>query len=339
MPGSPGLGARGASARIDERDPAADGIPVAEDPADELLVHHDHVLIRLEVHGVEAAPGHDGHPQGAEERLIDRGDLRRVTSGRRRWSARALDFEPSLGVDVPRKLSGPGNRANGGLPRSGNRQAGAAAREPRASAVRISPTMAVLSPTEAAFVAELPRKTVEQAIDRGEVKPLRAERGERERALDEAAVIYLRIRGDIGDLLTAKAREEVYRALRREEPVRSRLELGPIAVSTTEAMRTVRERMGRLRRARAAVEIDPEIRGGEPVVRGTRIPVYMLADLAKAGEPRDRILEDYPALDAELLEDALLYASLNPRRGRPRTTPWRERKPRRDFSADKLRGE
>ena len=193
-----------------------------------------------------------------------------------------------------------------------------------------------LSPTEAAFVAELPRKTVEQAIDRGEVKPVRAERDQRERALDEAAVVYLRIRGEVGDLLTAKARKEVYRALRTGEPVRSRLELGPIEVSTKKAVRAVRERMERLRRARAAVEVDPEIRGGEPVVRRTRIPVHMLADLEKAGENRDRILEDYPALDAELLEDALLYASLNPRRGRPRAAPWREGKPRRVLRADKL---
>jgi uncharacterized protein (DUF433 family) len=195
-----------------------------------------------------------------------------------------------------------------------------------------------LSPMEAAFVAELPRKTVEQAIDRGEVKLLRAARGQRERALDEAAVVYLRIRGEVGDFLTAKARKKVYRALRTEEPVRSRLELGPIEVSTKEAVRTVRERMQRLHRARAAVEVDPEIRGGEPVVRGTRIPVHMLADLEEAGETRDRILEDYPALDAELLEDALLYASLNPRRGRPRAAPWREGKPHRVLRADKLRG-
>jgi uncharacterized protein (DUF433 family) len=163
-------------------------------------------------------------------------------------------------------------------------------------------------------------------------------RGQRERALDEAAVVYLRIRGEVGDFLTAKARKKVYRALRTEEPVRSRLELGPIEVSTKEAVRTVRERMQRLRRARAAVEVDPEIRGGEPVVRGTRIPVHMLADLENAGETRERIVEDYPALDSKLLEDVLLYASLNPRRGRPRAAPWREGKPRRVLRADKLRG-
>jgi uncharacterized protein (DUF433 family) len=193
-----------------------------------------------------------------------------------------------------------------------------------------------LSPREAAFVAELPRKTVEQAIDRGEVKPVR---GGGERALDVAAVVYLRIRGEVGDLLTPKARKEVYRALRSEDRVRPRVELGPVAVSTTEAFRTVRERMERLRRARAVVEVDPEVRGGEPVVRGTRIPVYMLADLEKAGETHHRILEDYPALDAAMLADALLYASLNPRRGRPRAAPWRARKPRRVVRAEKLGGD
>lgn len=32
----------------------------------------------------------------------------------------------------------------------------------------------------------------------------------------------------------------------------------------------------------------------------------------------------YPAIDAELLEDALLYTSLKPRRSRPRTAQWQE---------------
>lgn len=193
----------------------------------------------------------------------------------------------------------------------------------------------ILTPTEAAFVADLPRKTVEQVIDRGEVRSV-TRRGGSARGLDEPAVVYLRIRSEAGDLLSAKARREVYRALRAKKPGVSRLEFGPVAVSTTGAVRSVRDRMRRLRRARAAAEIDPEIRGGEPIVRGTRIPVRMLSDLVKAGETRERILEDYPALDARLLEDALLYASLYPPRGRPRPAPWRELKPRRVFGATDL---
>ncbi len=191
-----------------------------------------------------------------------------------------------------------------------------------------------LSPAEAAFVAELPRKIVEQAIDRGEVKPVPTRRrGEPARALDEPAVVYLRLRSEAGHLLTAKARKEVYRVLKSEKPVRRRLEFGPVAVSTTGAVQKVRERMRRVRRAQAAVQIHPDTRGGEPVVRDTRIPIRMLADLVKAGEARERILEDYPALDAQLLEDALLYAALYPQRGRPRAAPWREQEPRRVFDA------
>lgn len=68
---------------------------------------------------------------------------------------------------------------------------------------------------------------------------------------------------------------------------------------------------------------DRQVRAGEPVVRGTRIPVHALADLASQGAPPEELLEDYPALTAESLEAALLYARMYPRRGRPRRTPWK----------------
>ena len=41
-----------------------------------------------------------------------------------------------------------------------------------------------------------------------------------------------------------------------------------------------------LRRARRLVVSDPEILGGDPVFRGTRVPVHLIADLvAQGGEP------------------------------------------------------
>jgi uncharacterized protein (DUF433 family) len=102
-------------------------------------------------------------------------------------------------------------------------------------------------------------------------------------------------------VLTAQARGEVCRALRTQKPLPSRLEFGPIVVSTAGPVRKVRERMQRLHRARAAVDVDPEIRGGEPVVRGPRIPVQLLDELMKAGETPERILEGYPALNPRLI--------------------------------------
>lgn len=62
----------------------------------------------------------------------------------------------------------------------------------------------------------------------------------------------------------------------------------------------------------------PEILGGTPVIRNTRIPVYDVAASSASGIPTVRILEAYPGLDAEQVRLAAIYAEANPPRGRPR---------------------
>jgi uncharacterized protein (DUF433 family) len=66
---------------------------------------------------------------------------------------------------------------------------------------------------------------------------------------------------------------------------------------------------------------DPEIREGEPVVRGTRVPLRGLAEQIKQGEFRRVLQEDYPHIPNEVFELAPLWADTHPRRGRPRR-PW-----------------
>lgn len=74
----------------------------------------------------------------------------------------------------------------------------------------------------------------------------------------------------------------------------------------------------KLTRARAAVTEDPEILGGTPVIKGTRVPVYDVAASAAAGVPLPQLQEAYPSLTRELIESAILYAKATPPRGRPR---------------------
>jgi uncharacterized protein (DUF433 family) len=74
----------------------------------------------------------------------------------------------------------------------------------------------------------------------------------------------------------------------------------------------------KLTRARAAVTEDPDILGGTPVVKGTRVPVYDVAASAAAGVARSRIKDAYPSLTDEHIELAILYAKATPPRGRPR---------------------
>ena len=78
------------------------------------------------------------------------------------------------------------------------------------------------------------------------------------------------------------------------------------------------EGLERLAAARELVEISPDLLGGMPVIRDTRILVYDVAASIAAGHPIERILAAYPSLDAEKIELAGVYAEANPPRGRPR---------------------
>jgi uncharacterized protein (DUF433 family) len=83
----------------------------------------------------------------------------------------------------------------------------------------------------------------------------------------------------------------------------------------------------RLRKAQRMAVSDPEIMGGTPVYRGTRVPVDMVAAMLAQGASTQEILEGYPSLKQEQVELAPLYAAAFPRRGRPARRPWAKQKP------------
>ncbi|MFC4172882.1 DUF433 domain-containing protein [Microvirga sp. GCM10011540] len=57
---------------------------------------------------------------------------------------------------------------------------------------------------------------------------------------------------------------------------------------------------------------DPEILGGMPVIKGTRVLVYDLAASVQTGIPRERILAAYPSIREHHLDLAVSYAEANP---------------------------
>lgn len=83
-------------------------------------------------------------------------------------------------------------------------------------------------------------------------------------------------------------------------------------------LRKTWERLGRLDQARKLVVTSPDVLGGTPVIRGTRVPVYDVAASTAAGISVNRVLAAYPNLDADTVELAAIYAEANPPRGRPR---------------------
>ena len=57
------------------------------------------------------------------------------------------------------------------------------------------------------------------------------------------------------------------------------------------------------------IVIDPEVLVGKPVIKGTRVPVYLIIELLANGLSEKEILKEYPQLKQEDIKAALLYAS------------------------------
>ena len=54
------------------------------------------------------------------------------------------------------------------------------------------------------------------------------------------------------------------------------------------------------------IEMDPRVCNGNPVIRGTRIPVAVILDHLAAGEPWEGILAGFPELTREDIAAALV---------------------------------
>ena len=54
---------------------------------------------------------------------------------------------------------------------------------------------------------------------------------------------------------------------------------------------------------------DPQILAGKPCIRGTRISVQMVLEWIASGASRDSIIQSYPQLSVEDVEQAIRYAA------------------------------
>jgi uncharacterized protein (DUF433 family) len=63
------------------------------------------------------------------------------------------------------------------------------------------------------------------------------------------------------------------------------------------------------RMAEDLIVTNPQILGGKPCVRGTRLSVEFLLELAASGATQEQILDQYPQLTADGLAAAFRYAA------------------------------
>jgi uncharacterized protein (DUF433 family) len=105
------------------------------------------------------------------------------------------------------------------------------------------------------------------------------------------------------------------------------LEGGLVKIDLRKPRRALATSLRELRQARRLVISDPDIIAGDPVFRGTRVPVHMIADLVAKGSTSTELMQSYPRLTAEMIKVAPVYAAAYPLRGRPRQQPWRHQQP------------
>ncbi len=59
----------------------------------------------------------------------------------------------------------------------------------------------------------------------------------------------------------------------------------------------------------AHIEAAPEILGGKPCIKGTRISVEFILELVASGGSIEQIIKAYPHLTKEGVQEAILYAA------------------------------
>jgi uncharacterized protein (DUF433 family) len=124
-------------------------------------------------------------------------------------------------------------------------------------------------------------------------------------------------------------RRELFDALAAAPRRTVSLDGGFLKIDLREPRRELATALRLLRRARHLAVSDPDILGGDPVFRGTRVPVHLIATLLAQGSDEDELRAGYPRLTAEMVRLAPIYATAYPLRGRPRKQPWNDQPPKR----------
>ncbi len=188
------------------------------------------------------------------------------------------------------------------------------------------------TPSQIAAVTGLPLPAVHKAIEHKVIRPKCVRKGRLvQRLLSRSQAVYLRLEARGLRSLPLAARRQVARAVERDAASDEIAfsEDGVILIQCKSARKEVAAGFRRLAEATRMVQSDPEIMGGAPVYKRTRIPVHAIAGMLAQGATVAEILEGYPALSREKVELAPMYVKAFPRRGRPAVRPWVKRPPRR----------
>jgi len=143
-------------------------------------------------------------------------------------------------------------------------------------------------------------------------------------------VLYFKLKGSLereGLVLSQEDRRALYRVLtvktgesggwRRMGRTLMRAGEVPLTLDLTKIVRSTHSALRMVQRGEDLIERRSDVCSGEPVFKGTRVPVVHLVEQFRAGISRTEIAEDYPQLDEKVLHYAELCSRLGQAPGRP----------------------
>jgi uncharacterized protein (DUF433 family) len=146
--------------------------------------------------------------------------------------------------------------------------------------------------------------------------------GGHERRLPPYAASFMALKRELDSVgVSQQASRQLCRALSRlsdDELPSTEIALSGAVRVNTAAVADVSERTRQYLASRNRwIVSDPQIKGGVPVIRGTRIAVYSVQQRLDGGESIDDLVTAIPEIPREAFEAAALFALTHPRRGRP----------------------
>jgi uncharacterized protein (DUF433 family) len=171
-----------------------------------------------------------------------------------------------------------------------------------------------LTANEAAYVVDVPLKQVHRIIDT-EILGDRALR-HGPRSIARKDLVGLKLAHLTLETMSLDTRKRLVAAALRTPTVNAVSE-GDVAIALAPIRDDIRARLSTLDRANDLVHSDPAILNGAPSFVGAAVSVHEVAERVMGGENSKAVAMDYPRLTPAQVELAVVYARVNPRRGRP----------------------
>jgi uncharacterized protein (DUF433 family) len=189
---------------------------------------------------------------------------------------------------------------------------------------------AVLTPNEVAELSGAPKRLIEKAIEervlsvRSASSPVMRRR---QRMLPAYSVAYAATVMGLELSLSIKHKKRLAQAIAETPPTALPTKRAVIEPAVEiDVGRLVGDVMARTEKYRADrdafIVVDDAVKGGTPVIRGTRMTVYAVLGRIEHGDTVEDILADNPDLARDALEAAIIYARTHPLVGRPGGRPW-----------------